>query len=88
MYKVTNLTRTYLAIANTNLKAGASMEVPHMTESLRYLESKGGISVEKLAPKIEVPEVQAEQVPPTVNKGAWTPESRAYKTSFFKKEKK
>ena len=45
MHKITNCSTTYVAVGNVNLAPGKVMMVPAITESLRYLESKGGLRI-------------------------------------------
>ena len=45
MHKITNCSTTHIAVGNVNLPPGKSMSVAVITESLRYLESKGGLKI-------------------------------------------
>jgi len=45
MHKITNCSTTHIAVGNVNLAPGKSMSVAVVTESLRYLESRGGLKI-------------------------------------------
>jgi len=51
MFKITNNSTTHLAVENGNLAPRRSTLVVALSESLRYLESKGAIKVEPVSEK-------------------------------------
>lgn len=51
MFKITNNSKTYIAIENVNLAPRQSTNVSVITESLQYLEHKGAVKIEPLSEK-------------------------------------